>query len=75
MPPERPTPPATVPDAETLRQTALRASWRRDHRVGRRRRWWRWTLWAFWRYGLPMLLVATTVTAFVILALARILEP
>lgn len=60
-----------MPDPEALRQAALRASWERDHRVGRRRRWWRWTVWAFWRYGLPLLLVAATVTAFVIIAFAR----
>ncbi|WP_291090159.1 hypothetical protein [Hydrogenophaga sp.] len=64
-----------MPDSESLRQAALRASWERDHRVGRRRRWWRWTVWAFWRYGLPLLLLAGTVTAAVFIALAHTLEP
>ncbi|MES2843278.1 MAG: hypothetical protein V4794_23625 [Pseudomonadota bacterium] len=64
-----------MPDSESLRQAALRASWERDHQVGRRRRWWRWTVWAFWRYGLPLLLLAGTVTAAVFIALAHTLEP
>ncbi|MDM7942666.1 MAG: hypothetical protein QUV35_08560 [Hydrogenophaga sp.] len=63
-----------MPDSETLRQAALRSSWRRDHRVGRRRRWWRWAVWALLRYGLPLLLLAGTVTAVVIIALAHTLE-
>lgn len=74
MPPERPVPPSAVPDPETLRLAALRASWRRDHEVGRRRRRWRWVVWAFWRYGVPLLLLAGTVTLLVILALAHTLE-
>jgi hypothetical protein len=45
------------PDAEALRQAALRASWSRDRRVARRRVALRWLAWAFWRYGLPILLV------------------
>lgn len=43
--------------AEALRQAALRASWRRDRRVARRRVALRWLAWALWRYGLALLLV------------------
>ncbi len=32
-------------------------------------------VWAFWRYGLPLLLLAGTVTAVVFIALAHTLEP
>ncbi|WP_332740640.1 hypothetical protein [Hydrogenophaga sp.] len=55
-----------MPDSETLRQTALRASWQRDQRVGRRRRWARWLAWAFWRYGLALLMVAGAVSLVVL---------
>lgn len=74
MPPERDDPNAAVPDSETLRQAALQASWRRDHQVGRRRRWWRWVAWGFWRYGLPLLLLAATASAVFFFALLRTLE-
>jgi len=50
---------AVSPDAEALRQAALRASWARDRRVARRRLALRWLAWAFWRYGLALLLVLT----------------
>jgi hypothetical protein len=69
--PKRSDPRSAVPDSEALRQAALRASWRRDHRVGRLRRWWRWVVWALWRYGLPLLLLAGTITLILIFALAR----
>jgi len=48
---------ALRPDAEALRQAALRASWTRDRRVARRRLAMRWLAWAFWRYGLALLMV------------------
>ena len=57
MPPETPEPRPLHPDAEALRQVALRASWTRDRRVARRRVALRWLAWAFWRYGLALLLV------------------
>jgi len=75
VPPERPTPTSAVPDSETLRQAALRASWRRDRQVGRRRRWTRWLVWALCRYGLPLLLLATVVAIAVFFALSHTLEP
>ncbi|MDP2163064.1 MAG: hypothetical protein Q8K21_02385 [Hydrogenophaga sp.] len=62
-PPAPPAAPAHVPDAQALLRTALRASWQRDQRVGRRRLALRWMLWAFWRYGLPLLLVLTAAVA------------
>jgi len=74
VPPERPTPTSAVPDSEALRQSALRASWRRDRQVGRRRRWTRWLVWALCRYGLPLLL-ATAAAIAVVFALSHILEP
>lgn len=42
---------APVPSTEVLRAAALRASWRRDRAVGRRRVAWRWTLWYAQRWG------------------------
>ncbi|WP_439587320.1 hypothetical protein [Hydrogenophaga sp.] len=54
---------ATSPDAEALRQSALRASWTRDRRVSRRRVALRWFAWAFWRYGLALLLVLAAAAA------------
>ncbi|MGE0098365.1 MAG: hypothetical protein AB7S86_08440 [Hydrogenophaga sp.] len=56
---------AGPPDAEALRQAALRASWVRDRRVGRRRVAVRWIAWAFWRYGLALLLVLVMAVAVV----------
>lgn len=58
---QRTAPPSTcatagaLPDSDTLRQRALRASWRRDRRVARRRIWLRWALWFLQRYLLPAL--------------------
>lgn len=46
-----------VPDAEAVRQAALRASWRRDRWVARRRLLGRWLLWCLRRYVLPIVLV------------------
>jgi hypothetical protein len=39
-----------VVDTNTLREAALRASWRRDQRVARRRLAIRWTLWWIWKF-------------------------
>ncbi len=39
-----------VVDTNTLREAALRASWRRDQSVARRRLAIRWTLWWLWKY-------------------------
>lgn len=36
-----------------MRLAALKASWKRDIWVSRRRLWWRWTLWGAQRYALP----------------------
>lgn len=58
---QRTAPPSTratagaLPDSDTLRQRALRASWQRDRRVARRRIWLRWALWFLRRYLLPAL--------------------
>ena len=41
----------TVIASDTLREAALRASWQRDHHVGRRRQAWRWTLFWIWKFG------------------------
>jgi hypothetical protein len=41
-----------------LRQSALQASWRRDSRVGLRRRAWRWFEWLLTRWCLPVLVAA-----------------
>ncbi|OGB15142.1 MAG: hypothetical protein A2W72_17720 [Burkholderiales bacterium RIFCSPLOWO2_12_67_14] len=48
---------APVPDTETVRQAALRASWRRDRWVARRRLLGRWLLWCLRRYVLPIVLI------------------
>ncbi|WP_157572012.1 hypothetical protein [Hydrogenophaga taeniospiralis] len=48
---------APVPDTEAVRQTALRASWRRDRWVARRRLLGRWLLWCLKRYVLPIVLI------------------
>jgi hypothetical protein len=48
--------PAAVPSSDTVRRTALSASWARDRRVARRRLAFRWLFWAWWRIGLPVLL-------------------
>lgn len=48
---------APVPDTEAVRQAALRASWRRDRWVARRRLLGRWLLWLLRRYVLPIVLV------------------
>ncbi len=53
------------PDAEALRQAALRSSWARDQRVARRRLALRWLAWAFWRYGLAILLVVAVAASVV----------
>lgn len=50
-------PAVPVPDAESLRQKALHASWRRDRSLARRRLWLRWLLWASVRYLMPAMLV------------------
>ncbi|WP_048438222.1 hypothetical protein [Caenimonas sp. SL110] len=47
-----------VPSSEVLRQAALQASWRRDMRVGLRRRAWRWVEWLLTRWCLPVLAAA-----------------
>ncbi|TNF61944.1 MAG: hypothetical protein EP306_05070 [Burkholderiales bacterium] len=52
-----------VPDGESLRQSALAASWRRDRRVARRRLLWRWTLWVLARYGWLLLVLAALILA------------
>ncbi|MGA8513330.1 MAG: hypothetical protein WB821_00990 [Burkholderiaceae bacterium] len=39
-----------VLDTNSLRESALRASWQRDQRVARRRLAIRWTLWWLWKY-------------------------
>jgi hypothetical protein len=44
-----------VVDTNTLREAALRASWRRDHNVARRRLALRWVLWWIWKYKLALL--------------------
>ena len=44
-----------VPEGETVRLSALQASWRRDRWVARRRLALRWLAWIGWRYGLPAL--------------------
>lgn len=48
---------APVPDTEAVRQAALRASWRRDRWVARRRLLGRWLLWCLRRYVLPIVLI------------------
>lgn len=48
-----PGPAGLVPDADALRQAALRASWARDHTVRRRRIAWRWVLWFMLRFVVP----------------------
>lgn len=50
-----------VPDAESVRQAALQASWRRDRAVGRRRLVWRWLVWLVQRHY-PYLLVLLALT-------------
>ncbi len=60
VPPDRPAP---SPEPDPLRLAALRASWRRDRQVRRRRLAVRWLAWAFWRYGLAVLLVLATAAA------------
>ena len=49
--------PRPLPGAESVRQAALAASWRRDRAVARRRLAWRWAGWYLWR-ALPYLLAA-----------------
>ncbi|WP_291065466.1 hypothetical protein [Hydrogenophaga sp.] len=52
-----------LPDPETLRRSALQASWRRDRWVRARRLAWRWLLWACWRYGPAALLLLAALGA------------
>lgn len=68
---QRTAPPSTratagaLPDSDTLRQRALRASWERDRQVARRRIWLRWVRWCLLRYLLPVLgLLALAATLY-----------
>jgi hypothetical protein len=47
--------PLPMIDTNSLREAALRASWRRDQIVGRRRLVVRWVLWWIWKYRFYML--------------------
>ena len=49
-----PRPATPVPGGESVRLTALQATWKRDRQVARRRLWWRWTVWGAQRYVLPL---------------------
>jgi hypothetical protein len=60
----------TLIDSNTLREAALRASWRRDQRVARRRLAIRWTLWWLWQYK-HLVLAACVVLAGLIYLLHR----
>ncbi len=51
-----------VPEGESVRLSALQASWRRDRWVARRRLALRWLAWIGWRYGLPALGLLAAVT-------------
>ncbi len=56
--------PQPVIDSNSLRETALRASWHRDHRVARRREAWRWVMFWSWKYGrTPAAIVVTLAMA------------
>ena len=48
---ETPSAPQSVIDSNSLREAALSASWRRDHRVAKRRQAWRWAIFWAWKYG------------------------
>jgi hypothetical protein len=50
-----------VLDTNTLRESALRASWVRDQRVARRRLALRWTLWWLWKYRVQLLAACTLI--------------
>jgi hypothetical protein len=56
-----------VLDTNTLRESALRASWQRDQRVARRRLAIRWTLWWLWKYGFFILAACALLTALIYL--------
>ena len=51
-----------VPEGESVRLSALQASWRRDRWVARRRLALRWLAWIGWRYGLPALGLVAALT-------------
>jgi hypothetical protein len=52
-----------VLDTNTLRESALRASWARDQRVARRRLAVRWTLWWLWKYKVHLLAACAFIAA------------
>lgn len=57
-----PRPATTVPGGESVRLTALQATWKRDRQVARRRLWWRWTVWGAQRYALPLAVGLSVIT-------------
>jgi hypothetical protein len=56
-----------VLDTNSLRESALRASWQRDQRVARRRLAIRWTLWWLWKYRFFILAACALLAALIYL--------